>query len=75
MLRTASAPTYNLLRDCIAARSAFKAEKQEYEEEEYDIKTSEKSIMIIMTRLQSFTAAHPVYEATQVTYMYHVLAV
>ena len=42
MLRTASAPTYNLLRDCIAARSAFKAEKQEYGEEEYDIKTSEK---------------------------------
>ena len=29
MLRTASAPTYNLLRDFIAARSAIKAAKAE----------------------------------------------
>ena len=30
-----------MLRDCIAARSALKAEKQEYAEEKYNIKTSE----------------------------------
>ena len=30
------------------------------------------SIMIILTRLQSKSAAHPVYEATQVPYTYHV---
>jgi len=65
-----------MLRDCIAARSAFKAEKQVLRwKKSMTSKPVKKSIMIILTRWQSFTAALPVYEATQVTYMYHVLAV